>query len=132
MKIKDICLCGAPMVDGVCAEPGCVCSKDAKVRLNKPVCPHCDSDDIYENNVVHVRLKVTKWEQGSEAIGGGLTGEPENFEYPWTVVDDTIRTVFENEAERWYCGGCGKEFDVLKVVDAGPTAIAEDPCNLNG
>jgi transposase-like protein len=72
----------------------------------KYVCPHCDGEAIFENNVVHVRLKVTAFD---------AEGEPMDFVYPWRVIDDTIRTVEENEAERWYCDDCCKEFDTLAV-----------------
>lgn len=70
------------------------------------LCPECGSADIWENNVVHVRLRVNGWDE---------EGEPTDFYFPWREVDDTIRTVTESEAPRWYCNGCGKEFDSLEV-----------------
>jgi rubredoxin len=72
-------------------------------------CPKCQSTDIWENNVEHVRLRVTKWITDPDADD---FGEPDDFGEHRTV-DDTIRTVEENEAPRWYCGDCGEEFDTL-------------------
>lgn len=70
------------------------------------VCPSCGSEDISENNVVHVRLKIEGWD---------AEGEPMNFIYPWDEVNDTIRTVEPNEAPRWYCNACCEETNELKL-----------------
>lgn len=70
------------------------------------VCPGCKGGNIYENNVVHVRLKVKEWHNTDpDALE---FGEPADFEYPWKEVDDTIRTTLENEAPRglWQGDGC--------------------------
>jgi hypothetical protein len=74
-----------------------------KQTPTKRYCPKCGGDDIWENNVVHTRLKVLEWDED---------GEPDIFG-EFEEVDDTIRTVTENEAERWYCQTCGEEFNAV-------------------
>lgn len=66
-------------------------------------CPACKSELILENNIVQVRLRVSEWDE---------EGEPVDFRYPFREVDDTIRTVNENEAARYYCESCGEEFEI--------------------
>src|SRR5436305_13064125 len=54
-------------------------------------CPQCKSEDVSENNIVHVRLRVAEWTAG---------GEPVDFRRPWDEVADTIRCVRNDEALR--------------------------------
>jgi len=79
-----------------------------------PCCPKCKSTDIWENNVQYVRLQVTRWSTDERGT------EPDDFGDQRTI-DDTIRTVYEDEAPRWYCDGCGEETDTL---DFGPEVEA--------
>lgn len=72
-------------------------------------CPHCSGDQISENNVVGVRLRVTEWDED---------GEPADFAYPWHVKDETMTTDEENP--RYYCEECGKEFEE-------PASLSEPP-----
>lgn len=65
-------------------------------------CPACHSEDVSENNIVKVRLRVSEWNDD---------GEPADFRYPWNEIDDTIRTVEENEGARYHCNECDNEFD---------------------
>jgi hypothetical protein len=75
-------------------------------------CPNCKSENVSENNIVQIRLRVTEWD---------AEGEPADFGYPWKEVDNTIRCVTEKEAPRYYCHGCDHEFET-------PERIGETPC----
>ena len=72
-------------------------------------CEKCKSDDIYENNIVHVRLRVNGWQDD---------GEPDDFGNR-EDVNETIRTVEPEEAPRWYCGSCGDESEFLTNLETG-------------
>jgi hypothetical protein len=94
------------------------------------VCPLCAGTSIYENNIVHVRLKVTEWNTDPEE---NCYGEPADFGYPWTEIDGTIRTVEPSEAPRWYCEDCGGEFDALQEIQLhGPILALEELCAACG
>ena len=71
-------------------------------------CPACKSENISENNIVQVRLRVAEWD---------AQGEPVDFRYPWREVDDTIRCVNENEGARYNCNECANEFDIPEPIN---------------
>jgi hypothetical protein len=63
-------------------------------------CPACKSENISENNIIQVQLRVAEWD---------VEGEPAAFRYPWREVDDTFQCVDENEA-RYHCNDCDNGF----------------------
>lgn len=65
-------------------------------------CPACKSENVSENNIVRVRLRIAEWD---------ADGDPIDFKYPWREVDDTIRCVEEDEGLRYHCNDCEKEFE---------------------
>ena len=66
-------------------------------------CPACKSEDVSENNIVQVRLRVAEWD---------AEGEPIDFLGMWREVDDTMRCVEEDEGLRYHCNDCAHEFDL--------------------
>lgn len=71
-------------------------------------CPACKSEAVSENNIVQVRLRVAEWD---------AEGEPADFRGSWREVDDTIRSVNENEGSRYHCHDCDNEFDLPERLD---------------
>jgi hypothetical protein len=66
-------------------------------------CPTCKSENVSENNIVQGRLRVAEWD---------AEGEPADFRYPWREVDDTMRSLNEDEGARHHCNACDSEFEL--------------------
>jgi len=72
-------------------------------------CPRCKSDDVSENDIVGVRLRVTEWAED---------GEPASFGYPWQIKDGTMAR--DEEGPRFHCNDCGEEFEEPAILNEGP------------
>ena len=72
-------------------------------------CPRCKSDDVSENDIVGVHLRVTEWAED---------GEPAGFGYPWRIKDGTMAR--DADEPRFHCNDCGEEFEEPARLNEGP------------
>jgi hypothetical protein len=62
-------------------------------------CPNCGGEDISENNVVSVLLKVSAWCDD---------GEPAGYQYPWREKGGLA---VEDDKPRYHCDACDQDFE---------------------
>jgi len=70
-------------------------------------CPHCNGENISENNFLHVLLRVSEWCED---------GEPASYSYPWREKE--LNSTGEANIPRYYCSACDQNFEEVIRLDA--------------
>jgi hypothetical protein len=66
-------------------------------------CPNCKSEDISENNILPVYLRVSAW---------CSDGEPASYSYPWREKGGLVT---DDANPRYHCNHCEEDFE--EVID---------------
>jgi hypothetical protein len=78
-------------------------------RIIRFGCPHCKSQDIRENNILPVYLKISAWDED---------GEPADYSYPWYERGGLVT---DEDGPRYHCGHCDQNFEeVIKLDEIAP------------
>lgn len=76
-------------------------------------CPNCKNQQISENNILPVQVRVSAWTDD---------GEPASYSYPWRESGGLIT---DDAGPRYYCHACGKEFEEVVNLDETAAGIPE-------